>query len=104
MGVPAAVSKRVSEGEDRGQHAAAGPVPVAVLLAVVLGLLRLFRGPFNASVGYPAARFAALVLLLTVILQVVMSTIQGLHLVGIHTVYADCLPVGRRNGSANHRY
>jgi O-antigen/teichoic acid export membrane protein len=97
MGVPAAISKRVSEGSDDGQYVAAGILLVAALLVVALGGVALFRGQLNAYVGYPAARFVALILVLTVLLQIAMSTMQGLHLVGLQGLLSP-LKTGVRSG------
>jgi O-antigen/teichoic acid export membrane protein len=81
MGVPDAISKRVSEGDDQGRHAAAGWLLVGALVVLLLAAVALFRGQLNAYVGYPAARFVALILALALVMQVGLSTMNGLKLV-----------------------
>jgi len=50
MGVSNAVNKRVSEGNDRGEHLAAGLVSVLVFLAGVSVLVVLFQSPVEAYI------------------------------------------------------
>ncbi|WP_248896410.1 flippase [Haloplanus halobius] len=97
MGVPAAVTKRVSEGDERGQYVTAGAVLVVALLAILLGGVVLFRGWINTYVGFPAATFVGLILLVSVLAQVILSTIQGLHLVQIQGLLSP-LQTGVRSG------
>lgn len=59
--------------------------------------MALLRGQVNDYVGYPAAGFVALILLVTVLTQVVQSTLQGQHLVEIQGLLSP-LKTGLRSG------
>jgi O-antigen/teichoic acid export membrane protein len=87
MGIPQAISKRVSEGEREGQYVVAGAVLVALLGGVLLGGIALFRGQVNAYIGYPnAAVFVGLILVTVIFTQIVLSTLQGLKFVEIQGI------------------
>lgn len=98
MGVPQAISKRVSEGEDEGQYVAAGATIIAALGGVLLVAVALFRGQVNAYVGYPdAAVFVGLIFIVAILTQIVLSTLQGLKLVEIQG-FLSPLRTGVRSG------
>jgi O-antigen/teichoic acid export membrane protein len=97
MGIPAATSKRVSEGTDREEFAAGGFLLVVVLVGLLLGGVAVFRGQLNAYIGYPAAGFVALILVVSLLAQSIFSTMQGLHLVQLQG-FLSPLRTGVRSG------
>jgi len=97
MGVPAAISKRVSEGDDQREYVVGGLVLVSTLTALVLIAVWLFRGPLNTYVGYPAVGYISAILIVVLLTQVVLSTLRGLHLVEIHG-FLSPLRTGVRSG------
>jgi O-antigen/teichoic acid export membrane protein len=98
MGIPPAISKRVSEGKEKGEHVAAGTVLIALLGGTVLVGIVLFRGQVNTYVGYPdAAVFVGLMFVMAICTQIVQSTLQGLKLVEIQGLLSP-LRTGVRSG------
>lgn len=97
LGVPAAVSKRVSEGDEQEAHVTGGLLLVGLFTAFLLFGVGLFRGQLNAYIGYPAAKFVALILAVNLVSQVLLSTMQGLHLVEIQG-FLSTLRTGLRSG------
>jgi O-antigen/teichoic acid export membrane protein len=98
MGIPQAISKRVSEGQEEGQYVAAGATLMALLSGVLLVVIALFRRQVNAYVSYPdAAIFVGVILVITIFTQVVLSTLQGLKLVEIQGLLSP-LGTGVRSG------
>jgi O-antigen/teichoic acid export membrane protein len=98
IGVSGAISKRVSEGEERPEYAVAGAVLIGVLFAVVAVGVVLFRGRIDAYVGYPATGFVLLILLLTLLYAIVNSLLSGLHLVHIRGILS-AVRTATRSGS-----
>ena len=86
IGVSGAISKRVSEGKEQEQYAAAG-ISVVIVLFVILAIgLFLLRSYTNAYLGYPATGYVILILLVTLLFSIVSSLLKGLHLVHIQGV------------------
>jgi O-antigen/teichoic acid export membrane protein len=97
MGVTGAITKRVSEGDDRAEYVAAGGALVGGLTVVLLVGVALFRDALNGYVGYEAAPFVALILALGLAMQVGLSTMNGLHLVHVQGLLSP-LRTGVRSG------
>lgn len=97
LGVPAAVSKRVSEGDEQEAHVTGGLLLVGLFTAFLLFGVGVFRAQLNAYIGYPAAKFVALILAVNLVSQVLLSTMQGLNLVEIQG-FLSTLRTGLRSG------
>lgn len=83
LGVPPAISKRVSEGTDRSAYVLGGATMVALLAGLVAVGVFLFRGQVNQYVGYPAALPLMAILWVVCLTEVVVSSLNGLHLVEV---------------------
>jgi O-antigen/teichoic acid export membrane protein len=84
VGVSSAISKRVSEGNDRDSYAIAGAVIIAVLFAVTSVGVLFFQSHVNTYVGSPnAAVFIIFILFLSIVFSVINSLLNGLHLVHV---------------------
>jgi O-antigen/teichoic acid export membrane protein len=95
VGISGAISKRVSEGRDRSEHALAGAILVAVLFVVVTIGVLFFRARVNRYVGYDAAGFVVAILFATLMYAVVSSLLTGLHLVHINGILSPIKTGGR---------
>jgi O-antigen/teichoic acid export membrane protein len=83
LGVSGALTKRISEGEERGQFVVAAATLIVGLFALVaLGVLA-FRPLVRNYIGYPATTFVLLILLVTLCYSLVSSLLNGLHLVHV---------------------
>ena len=95
VGVSGAISKRVSEGDERSEHALAGAILVAALFAVVAVGVLFFRTRVNRYVGYDAAPFVVAILFVTLAYAVVSSLLTGLHLVHVDGILSPIKTGGR---------
>ncbi len=86
IGVSGAISKRVSEGEERMQYATAGTSFIAALFIILATGLFLFRPYVDSYIGYPATGYIVLILLVTLSLSIVSALLKGLHLVHLKGV------------------
>lgn len=83
VGIAGAVSKRVSEGTDQFEYAAAGVSIISVLFFVVIPIVVLFRSQIANYVNYPAVGYILIILLLVLINGILSSILIGLNLVHI---------------------
>ncbi|SFS68440.1 oligosaccharide flippase family protein [Halostagnicola kamekurae] len=86
IGISGAITKRVSEGEEREQYATAGITLIAVLFIILLTSLLLFRPYVNDYLGHPATGYVVLILFVTLSWSIVTSLLTGLHLVHLEGV------------------
>ncbi|WP_222917877.1 flippase [Natrinema sp. SYSU A 869] len=86
MGVPSALTKRVSEGNDEAAYLIAGGTIVLGLFFAVSFFVLLFRNQVNTYLGYPAAKVVVLFLFVTLTQAIVNSVLKGQHLVHISGV------------------
>ncbi|WP_128905694.1 flippase [Halorubrum amylolyticum] len=87
MGIPSAITKRVSESKSGSQYTIAG-TSISILLFVVVSTgVVLFQEPINNYVGYPAAEFVVLLLFVNLSQSLVNATLNGQHLVHISGVF-----------------
>ncbi len=84
IGISGAVTKRVSEGKQREQFAAAAILFVTVLFIILSISLLLFRPYVDNYLGYPATGYVVLILLVTLAWSIVSSLLSGLHLVHLN--------------------
>lgn len=83
IGFSAAMTKRISEGEDQSEFVVAGVVLVGMLLIfITLGLLA-GRSVVNDYIGYPAVPYLLVILFMTLGYGVLTSVLDGLRLVHI---------------------
>lgn len=82
-GVPGAITKRVSELEQPSEYAVAGGAVVGGFFAFVSVLVFLFEDAVNSYVGYPAAVYIILILLVSLLFSLIGSLLSGFHLVHI---------------------
>ena len=83
VGISRAISKRLSEGEDRAEYALAGAsIIVGLFVLTAFGLL-LFREQLADYVGYPATGYIIAILLVVLVNGLVNSLLVGLHLVHV---------------------
>lgn len=86
IGISSAVTKRVSEGDERKKYTTAGFSLIAFLFVILsIGLL-LLRSHVNNYIGYPATKYIVLILLVTLGWSMVSSLLSGLHLVHLKGV------------------
>ena len=86
VGVSTAITKRVSEGDDREQHVAAGVSFVTALFVLLSIALLVFRSHVNEYIGYPATGYVVLILFVTLAWSIVSSLLAGLHFVHLNGV------------------
>jgi O-antigen/teichoic acid export membrane protein len=84
VGLSRAISKRVSEGSEPGEYAAAGAMVIGLLFAVLAAGVILFRGEVAAYVEYPVSGYLVLILLVVLLDSLVSSLLVGLKLVHIN--------------------
>ncbi|ELY67443.1 polysaccharide biosynthesis protein [Natrinema versiforme JCM 10478] len=87
MGVPSAINKRVSEGDDGAAYTIAGGTIVLGLFLIVAVLSLLFHQQINDYIGYPAAAIVVLFLFVTAVQSTVNSILTGQHLVHISGIF-----------------
>lgn len=97
VGIPNAITKRVSEGEDRTRYVVAGAAMMALPTCLAAGSVLFFHDPIATYVGFPVAGYLAVILVVVLASQVVSSTIQGLHLVEVEGLLSP-LRTGVRSG------
>jgi len=95
FGINGAITKRVSEGEERSAHVAAGVLLEAALFVVITPALVLAKPQIDAYVGYPAAEFVIVLLFVRVLYGVVTSVLSGVHMVHVNGILAP-LKTGTR--------
>ncbi|WP_435553070.1 oligosaccharide flippase family protein [Natrinema sp. CGMCC1.2065] len=83
VGLSGAISKRVSEGNDRGEYALAGATIIFGLFVLIACGLILFREQITGYVGYPATGYIVLILLVVLLNSLLNSILSGLHLVHV---------------------
>ncbi|OVE85873.1 lipopolysaccharide biosynthesis protein [Natronolimnobius baerhuensis] len=84
IGWTGAVTKRVSEGNEREEYVTAGTIIIGLLgLSVAIGVF-LFREQVNAYVGQPVAEFLILIVLAVLFRSLWFSVLKGYHLVHIY--------------------
>lgn len=83
IGISGAISKRVSEGEQQEQYAAAGMLFMLVLFAFLGIGLFLFRSYVDNYVGYSATGYIIFILFFTLSYSILSSLLSGVHLVHI---------------------
>ncbi|PCR91545.1 oligosaccharide flippase family protein [Natrinema ejinorense] len=88
MGIPEAINKRVSEGEDEAAYAIAGGTVVVSLFLVMSLLILLFSGWINDYIGYPASEVIILFLFVNLAKSVVNAILSGQHLVHVLGVFS----------------
>ncbi|WP_353633796.1 oligosaccharide flippase family protein [Halobacterium sp. NMX12-1] len=87
MGIPGAITKRVSEGESGSAYAIAGTsISTVLFVAIAIGVF-LLKEPVNRYIGYPAAEFVVLLLFVNLAQTVVNAVLKGQHLVHISGVF-----------------
>lgn len=95
IGISGAISKRVSEGEQREQYAAAGASFIMTLFVMLAIVLFLFRSYVDSYVGYPATGYVVLILLVTLSYSIVSSLLTGVHLVHVRGILSPIKIGGR---------
>lgn len=83
VGLTGAISKRVSEGSEPGEYAAAGAIIITGLFVAVAVGVALFRGQVAHYVEYPAAGYMIVILLVVLVYGLVSSLLVGLKLVHV---------------------
>lgn len=96
IGVTGAISKRVSEGQEQGQYAAAGLVLVLLIGLATTLVLFLFRPYVNGYIGQPVTVYVVLILSVTLLQSIVSSLLSGVHLVHLRGLLAP-LRTGTRS-------
>ena len=95
MGISGAIRKRVSEDEEPGTYALAGVIVMSALFVVLGVSLVTFRQEVNEYVGFPAAGFLVLMVGASLGVNVVMSLLDGRHLVHISGLLSPVKTGGR---------
>lgn len=87
IGVPDAITKRVSEGESKNAHTIAGVSISAGLFSLIAICVFIFRELVNNYTGYPAAKFVVLLLLVNTARALVNAVLKGQQLVHISGIF-----------------
>lgn len=95
IGISNATIKRVSEGSDQGAYAVASLTIVVALFLVVAGGTLLFRERVVSYIGYPAAVFVVLFLLVSLLNGMISALLEGLQLVHLSGVLSTVRTGGR---------
>lgn len=95
VGFSRAISKRVSEGDEQSEYAAAGAAVIVGLFIIVAVGLALFRGRVDAYIGYPATGYVILILLAVLLNGLINSLLVGFHLVHVSGVLSPIRTGGR---------
>lgn len=95
VGISGAITKRVSEGDDRGHYAVAGASLIATFFLIFTAGALFFRHQVNDYIGYPAALFVVLILLAVLVNSLLNSLLVGLHLVHV-SGFLSPLKIGGR--------
>ncbi len=92
MGFGSAVTKRLSEGEDRGEHLAAGlltttgfGVAVSVLVVLAADYVEVYIGGFDAYVAFSVVWFVVILVFIRIFYKVILMTLMGerkVHIAG----------------------
>ena len=95
IGISGAISKRVSEGDEQGEYAAAGTLMIGSLFVVLATGVLVFHKYVNQYVEYSAAIFIVLILFASLAYSVVSSLLTGLHLVHLTGFLSTVRTAGR---------
>jgi O-antigen/teichoic acid export membrane protein len=98
MGVTGGITKRVSEREESSAYALAG---ASIILVFGIGLtvtILLFRGQVNEYIGFSAAGFVAVMVVVTLAHETVMSLLNGRKLVHVAGAFSP-VKTGSRAGA-----
>lgn len=95
IGIPVAITKRVSEQAEKDAYAGAGFLMMVTGLTVGVCLLYLFRGRVNQYLGEPLYQFVILLLVVEVAYSFVGALIKGERLVHIEGLLRVTQTVGR---------
>lgn len=97
-GVFQSLTKRVSEGHDRGEYIAAGILSISLLALIASGIAVGFDDHINAYVGEQVALLLLLVLLAEAAMGVIAGTLNGQKDVALHGVLKAIERIGRTAG------
>ncbi|OYR52056.1 transporter [Halorubrum sp. Ea1] len=87
MGVPSAITKRVSEEQTQSEYATAGVSLSTVLFVIVAIFVLVFQESVNSYIGYPAAEFVVLLLFVNLIQSLVNAVLRGQQLVHLSGIF-----------------
>ncbi|RAW45228.1 transporter [Halorubrum sp. 48-1-W] len=88
MGVPGAITKRISEGESQSAYAIAGVSISTILFVAVAMCVLLFRESVNSYIGYPATEFVVLLLFVNLGQSLVNAVLKGQNLVHVSGIFS----------------
>jgi O-antigen/teichoic acid export membrane protein len=95
VGLSKAITKRLSEGEERDQYAGAGLIVIATLLVVISIAVLALREYVDAYVGVPVATFVVLLLFTDLFRSFTNAALKGSHLVHVYAVLSVVKMGGR---------
>lgn len=95
VGLSKALTKRLSEGEERDQYAGAGILIIATLLVVISVTVLAAREYVDAYVGVPIATFVVLLLFTDLFRSFTNAALKGSHLVHVYAVLSVVKMGGR---------
>lgn len=84
VGVGGAIVKRMSEGEEPDAYFTAGLIIKTILTAVIAVCVLVFDNLVNSYIGRPVSELVVLLLIVTVVMEMVDSTLKGTHRVHIY--------------------
>ncbi|QLK26777.1 polysaccharide biosynthesis C-terminal domain-containing protein [Natrinema zhouii] len=96
FGITTAVTKRLSEGDERGAFVVAGAVMLAVPIAALSAAILLFREQLNAYVGVQAASLIVLLFFASLFFEFAIAVLNGYRLVHV----SGFVSLGRKLGQA----
>ena len=95
VGFSRAISKRISEGDDQGEYTVAGATVIISLFIIVATSVFLFRNQIGEYIGYPAAGYVVVILLVVLVNGLVNSLLIGFQLVHVSGVLSPIRTGGR---------
>jgi len=86
VGLSAAITKRISEGEDPDAYFVTGFVMMGAIFVLMAVVASLFQTPLESYIGHPVLGLVLLVLFVDLAHAFVSAVLQGRHLVHIYAI------------------
>lgn len=95
VGLSSAITKRISEGDEREAYATAGAITLTAIGIVVAAGVILFQGYVNSYVGRPVASLTAVIIFAAFSSSFVFAALKGYHLVHVYAILSTTRIVAR---------
>lgn len=95
IGISSAITKRISEGNEREAYATAGAILLGIMGAAIAIGVFLFQGYVNSYVGRPVASLTAVIILAAFSSSFAFAALKGYHLVHVYAILSTTRIVAR---------